>query len=122
MPVGRVHVVVDDEDAQSRGAAPSRRLAGAQSAAGRGGSAAGSRTTNSLPLPGPSLVGGDGAAVQLGERPDQRQADAQAPLRAGERAVGLGEQVEHPRAAARARCRPRCPGPGDDLVPLRSRR
>ena len=65
---------------------------------------------------------GDGAAVQLGERPDQRQADAQAPLRAGERAVPLGEEVEHPRQQLRRDADPVVPHPEDDLAPLASRR
>ena len=61
----------------------------------RGFSAAGSRTVNSLPLPGPSLVATTLPAVHLDELLDDRQPDPQAPLGAGERAVPLGEELEH---------------------------
>ena len=70
------------------------------------------------PLAGAVARRGDGAAVQLGERPDERQADAQPALRAGERAVGLGEEVEHPREQLRRDADPVVPHPEDDLVPL----
>ena len=49
----------------------------------------------------PFAAGLDGAAVHLDQAADQRQADAQAALRAGDRAVGLGEQVEDPRQQVR---------------------
>ena len=78
---------------------PGRR-GGAASAAPR--PATGRRTVNSLPRPGPSLWRVDRAAVHLDQPLDQRQADAQAALRALERAVHLGEHLEDRAAASRA--------------------
>ena len=77
-----------------RGPAPGRR----------GLAEAGSRTVNSLPLPGPVARGRDAPAVHLDELLDERQADPQAALGAGERAVALGEELEDLRAASRAGC------------------
>ena len=88
--------------------APRSRGRAAGSASPGPASTSGRRTVNSLPLP--SLArGGDGPAVHLGELLDEREPDAEPPLGAGERAVPLGEEVEHLRAASRAGCRPRCP-------------
>ena len=50
---------------------------------------------NSLPLPGPSLSAAMRAAVHLDELLDDRQPDAEPALGAGERAVPLGEELEH---------------------------
>ena len=67
----------------------------------------------------PLAVGLHAAAVHLDEPAHQGQADPQPPLRAVERAVDLGEQVEDGRRFSRRRCRSRCRGPGRRL---RSRR
>ena len=56
--------------------------------------ATGRRTTNSLPLPGPSLCASTRAAVHLDQPLHQRQADAQPALRALQGAVDLGEHLE----------------------------
>ena len=50
---------------------------------------------NSLPLPGPSLFAGDAPAVHLDELLDDGEPDAEPPFGAGERAVPLGEELEH---------------------------
>ena len=47
------------------------------------------------PLAGPFAPGLDGSAVHLDELLDHGEPDAQAPLAPGERAVPLGEQLEH---------------------------
>ena len=57
--------------------------------------ATGRRTVNSLPRPGPVAGGLDRAAVHLDQPLHQRQPDAQAALRAVERAIDLREEVEH---------------------------
>ena len=49
-----------------------------------------------LPWPGPGALDLDRAAVHRHEGPDQGQADPQPALRAVERALDLGEQVEDP--------------------------
>ena len=58
------------------------------------GSSRGRRTTNSLPRPRPSLWASTAPSVHLDEGADQGQAEAEPSLRAVERAVGLGEQLE----------------------------
>ena len=116
-PVGRVHVVVDDEDSQAVGRRPSSGPP-SESAPGAGGLGGGEPDDELAPLAGAVARRGDGAAVQLGERPDERQPDARAPLRAGERAVALGEEVEHPREQLGRDADPVVPDADDDLVPL----
>ncbi len=56
--------------------------------------AAGSVTTNSLPVPGPSLCAVDLAAVHLDQAARQCQPDAEPALRAATRAIDLREHVE----------------------------
>ena len=74
--------------------------------------AAGSRTTNSLPLSGPSL-----AAVMVPPCSSASDLTSVSPMpkppseRSSE-PVGLGEEVEHPRQELRAGCRSRCPASG----------
>ena len=68
--LGRVVVVVDDEHAPRRGSRARRGRGPTPS--GRVRLASGSRTMNSLPLPGPSLCASTVAAVQLDEAPHQR--------------------------------------------------
>ena len=88
-----------------RRAAPWRRLR----ACGRRGAGCARRSrqlrrqthVNSVPCPRPSLCASTRAAVQLDQVLDQRQADAQAALRAVERLVGLREQVEDVRQQRR---------------------
>ena len=114
----RVHVVVDDEHLKASSTAASRRLFGEPPAASGGASAAGSRRTNSLPLPGPSLVAVMVPPCISARRPYDRQPDAQAPLRAGERAVRLGEQVEEPGEHLGGDPDPVVPDPDDHLAVL----
>ena len=89
--VGRVVVVVGDEDAArgadrhrlvARGVGSPRRRRVARSS--------GSRTVNSVPRPGPSLCAPTRAAVHLDEPAHQRQADAQAALAAIRLAMAPG--------------------------------
>ena len=63
--------------------------------------AAGSRTANSLPRPGPSLCDGHRAAVQLRERSHERQAEAEPTLRAVGAARALDEGLEQIREERR---------------------
>ena len=56
---------------------------------------AGSETTNSAPRPKPSLVDRNPPAVKLGQPANDRQTDAQPTFRPMQRAIGLGEQIEH---------------------------
>ena len=64
----------------------------------------GRRTMNSLPLPGPSLRASTVPPCISTRRLDQRQPDAQPPLRPVQRALALGEQVEDLGQEFRARC------------------
>ena len=89
--LGGVDVVVDHQDRGGRDAASARRR-GASSAAAR--RARGSRTTNSAAPAGALAEGLHRAAVHLDQPAHQRQADAQAALRAVERSLSLHEQVE----------------------------
>ena len=63
-------------------------------------------------LAGPVALRHHGPAVQLDEALDEGQADAQTALRAGERAVALGEQVEDLGELLGGDARPRCRAPG----------
>ena len=63
------------------------------------------------PLARARAVGLDGAAVQLDQAADHRQADAQTALGAVQGGVGLGEQVEHPRQHVGRDARARIPDP-----------
>ena len=66
-----------------------------------------------LAAPARPVAGGlDRAAVQLDQPLDQRQADPQAALGAGQRAVALREQVEDLRQRLGRDARRRCRGPG----------
>ena len=66
------------------------------------GRSSGSVTTNTLPWPTPALRRLDPAAVQLDQVLDQRQADAEAAARAGQRAFDLGEHRRTPCASSSA--------------------
>ena len=81
--------------------------------------AAGSRMANSLPLPGPSLSRRDAAAVHLDQLLDHREPDPQPPFGAGERAVPLGEELEHLRQLLGRDADAVVPDADDDLVRLR---
>ena len=73
--LGRVAVVVDDQDrAGARGPRPRRSPAERRDAALRARRGGGSRTTNSLPWPEPVAARLDRAAVQLDQPLHQRQA------------------------------------------------
>ena len=97
----RVDVVVDHEDAPCRGGPGRQRPLGppapAEALRSPGLGSSGSRITNSLPLPGPSLRADDAAAVHR----DQALARAPGPgpgrPRRDRRCGALNEQIEHPR-------------------------
>ena len=70
------------------------------------------------PLAGPVAPGLDAPAVHLGQLLDDGQADAQAPLRPGQRAVALGEEPEHLRQLLGRDADPVVPDADDDLLAL----
>ena len=119
--LGAVHVVVHDEDplrgrARRSAAAPGGLAAGVPGRPGPGRGAGGRRTR--CPCPSPSLRRVDAAAVHLDQAADQGQADAEPPLGAVERAVGLGEQVEDAREQLRGDPDAGVADPDDRLVAL----
>src|SRR3954468_9248936 len=119
-PARRVHSVLDDEHPEPS----NRRYRGPSRRDGRGGgrSSSGGEPDDELaPRAGPTARRRHGAAVQLGERPDERQPDAEPPFRTGEGAVLLGKEVEHPREQLGSDADPVVPHAKDDLVPLDSR-
>ena len=107
--VGRVAVVVDDQDALASAMSPARGARRRPAAHRRGVGAAAARRSNSLPRPGPSLVALTRAAVQLDQALDQRQADAEAALRGAARVpLDLHEHVEDRGEHVAGGCRRRC--------------
>ena len=100
---GRVHVVIDDEDLTLPAPSTSGpRLRVAPSAAS---SAAGSRTTNSLPRPGPSLGGGDGARRAARRASSPAPGRYRAPPPSGRASGPPGRRARTSLAASRAGCR-----------------
>ena len=96
--LARIGVVFDDKDVTARCGelrTPSWASAQRESDDAEPAGAIGRRTMNSLPWPGPSLWTLTAAAVQLDELTHQRQTNAQAALRAVQRAAHLREQVEN---------------------------
>ena len=62
---------------------------------------------NSHPLPRPSLLAVTLPPCKLDQLLDDRQPDAESAFGAGQRAVALGEQLEHLGQLLRERSRPR---------------
>ena len=106
--VGGVLVVVDDQHAAARrspAADPRHHRDRARRARRTPSTAAGSGTTNSLPLPDAVAVRLDGAAVQRDQRLDDAEPEAEPAFRAVQPLPPLHEQVEHAPAASRRGCR-----------------
>ena len=95
--LGRVLVVVDDQNAAAGRGGRTPRPPAARRARPLAVWAElnGTRSTNSLPFPGPSLARLDVAAVQLDQAAHDREAEAEAALRPVEGLALLHEQVEH---------------------------
>ena len=94
-----VALVVDDEhpEAAQLGRRLERRRAAVRAGSPTPSAQRQLRTRNVAPLPSPSLVRRDLAAVQLDEVAHDREAEAEAAVRARGAAVGLAEALEHVR-------------------------
>ena len=78
-PVRRVHIVIDDEDPGR--VWPLERSSPASLGFRPGPGFGGREPDDELtPLAGAFARGGDGAAVELGQRPDEREPDAEPPF------------------------------------------
>ena len=120
-PAGRVHVVVDDEDAGRLRAGGGRRAGLRSLGRGRASCQAGSRTANSLPLPGPSLVAATLPPCISTSFLTSVSPMPSPPPTAVERAVALGEELEDLGQHLGRDARSRVPDADDDLVPLAAR-
>ena len=116
-PLAVSSVVVDDEDA---GALRERRAAAspAGSTSGRPAPPGGQADGELAPLAGALARGRDAPAVHLDELLDERQADPEPALGAGQRAVPLGEEVEDAGQQLGRDADARVPDLDDDVRPL----